>query len=174
MEMKEIEELMHAGDLREAASALREKIQIDAENSRAKVLLGVCLHLLGDEEESSKIDRELVDEVGVEKTDVRKFHALKVAASCAMMVLVTSTAYGSYGGTEPLYGVFCQSYRVSVVLKPTEAQDSCSGSLFRPTPARLRITPCQTARSRKRDTILMGGWSRDLALNSMTSSIHRV
>ena len=62
MELKEIEELMRAGDLHEAASALREKIQIDAENSRTKVLLGVCLHLLGDEEESSKIDRELVDE----------------------------------------------------------------------------------------------------------------
>ena len=126
MELKEIEELMRAGDLHEAASALREKIQIDAENSRTKVLLGVCLHLLGDEEESSKIDRELVDEVGVEKTDVRKFHAFKVAASCAMMVLATSTAYGSYGGTEPLYGVFCQSYRVSVVFEA----DGGTGFMF--------------------------------------------
>ena len=126
MELKEIEELMRAGDLHEAASALREKIQIDAENSRAKVLLGVCLHLLGDEEESSKIDRELVDEVGVEKTDVRKFHALKVVASCAMMVLATSTAYGSYRGTEPLYGVFCQSYRVSVVFEA----DGGTGFMF--------------------------------------------
>ena len=49
MKLNTIKEMMRAGDLREAEAALREYLKADAGSTRAKVLLGVCLHLQGDE-----------------------------------------------------------------------------------------------------------------------------
>ena len=45
MKLNTIKEMMRAGDLREAEAALREYLKADAGSTRAKVLLGVCLHL---------------------------------------------------------------------------------------------------------------------------------
>ena len=69
MKLNTIKEMMRAGDLREAEAALREYLKADAGSTRAKVLLGVCLHLQGDEEGASRIDRQLADG-GVEGVDL--------------------------------------------------------------------------------------------------------
>ena len=101
MKLNTIKEMMRAGDLREAEAALREYLKADAGSTRAKVLLGVCLHLQGDEEGASRIDRQLADG-GETCAAVGKFHALKVAASCAMMVLAATAGAAS---DNPLEGV---------------------------------------------------------------------
>ena len=97
MKLNTIKEMMRAGDLREAEAALREYLKADAGSTRAKVLLGVCLHLQGDEEGASRIDRQLADG-GETCAAVGKFHALKVAAMQQVGARIANLCDDGVGG----------------------------------------------------------------------------
>ena len=57
--MKTARDLMNEGDFRAAAERLRAKLAVSPGDEQSKLLLGTCLHLLGDDEAFMRIDDEL-------------------------------------------------------------------------------------------------------------------
>lgn len=86
--MKIVRKLMSAGDFRAAAERLRAKLTASPGDEEAKLLLGTCLHLLGEDEEFFRIDDELLRSPTAKGLPAwPMYHALRVAACGGALLL---------------------------------------------------------------------------------------
>jgi len=92
-EMKEIRDLMSAGDIAAAAERLQARMALVPEDAEAKMLLGTCRHLLGDDEAFCRIDDELSRSASARALPSwPRFHALRVAAAGGALILAGALA----------------------------------------------------------------------------------
>ena len=92
-EMNAIRELMRAGNLAAAAERLQARIALLPEDAEAKMLLGTCRHLLGDDEAFCRIDDELSTSPSARAwPSWPRFHALRVAAAGGALILAGALA----------------------------------------------------------------------------------
>jgi len=103
--MENIEKLMSAGDFASAAKRLKARLLVSPGDEKAKLLLGTCLHLLGDEESFAEIDDELSRSPTARKLAAWPvYHALRVAA-CGGVLLLSGVFCDLQGAvSRPLYG----------------------------------------------------------------------
>ena len=86
--MKTVRRLMNAGDFAAAAERLRARLAISPGDEEAKLMLGTCLHLLGDDEAFMRIDDELSKSPTAQTLPAwPKFHALRAAACGGALLL---------------------------------------------------------------------------------------
>ncbi|MBQ3340883.1 MAG: hypothetical protein IJG84_03225 [Kiritimatiellae bacterium] len=86
--MKTVRRLMNAGDFAAAAERLRARLAISPGDEEAKLMLGTCLHLLGDDESFMRIDDELSKSPTAQTLPAwPKFHALRAAACGGALLL---------------------------------------------------------------------------------------
>ena len=86
--MKKIKKLMNAGDFRAAAERLRARLTLSPGDDEAKLMLGTCLHLLGDDAAFMRIDDELSQSPTARTLPAwPKFHALRAAACGGALLL---------------------------------------------------------------------------------------
>ena len=79
--MKTVRKLMNAGDFAAAAERLRARLALSPGDEESKLMLGTCLHLLGDDEAFMRIDDELSRSPTARTLPAwPKFHALRAAA----------------------------------------------------------------------------------------------
>ena len=87
-DMKKTKKLMNAGDFRAAAERLRSKLTLSPGDEEAKLLLGTCLHLLGEDDEFMRIDDELSRSPTAKSLPAwPMYHALRVAACGGALLL---------------------------------------------------------------------------------------
>ena len=92
-EMTDIRDLMRAGNLAAAAERLQARIALVPEDAEAKMLLGTCRHLLGDNEAFCRIDDELSRSPSARALPSwPRFHALRVAAAGGALILAGALA----------------------------------------------------------------------------------
>ena len=92
-ELNDIRELMRAGNLVAAAERLQTRIARVPEDAEAKMLLGTCRHLLGDNEAFCRIDDELSRSASARALPSwPRFHALRVAAAGGALILAGTLA----------------------------------------------------------------------------------
>lgn len=135
MTIDEVKALMKAGELARAAKELSGRIKEDPENIELKLLFGTCCRLLGDMDTFVKIDDEISRRPNA-ASNVRwqKYHALRIAACGAVLLLATGVApmaearsavlygiapeYRTLYGVAPLYGLspdYCKTYSAHIV-----------------------------------------------------------
>lgn len=121
MSTDEIKELMRAGDLDKASEALSSRLADEPDNVDLKLLYGTCRRLLGDLDTFAKIDDEVAKAPEAEgNAKWRKYHALRVAACGAVMLIAANLASAEIRtlyGMAPLYGIspdYCKSYSAYV------------------------------------------------------------
>ncbi|MBO7684493.1 MAG: hypothetical protein J6T51_07200 [Kiritimatiellae bacterium] len=86
--MKTVRRLMNAGDFVAAAERLRTRLALSPGDEEAKLMLGTCLHLLGDDEAFMRIDDELSRSPTARTLPAwPKFHALRAAACGGALLL---------------------------------------------------------------------------------------
>lgn len=86
--MENVKKLMNAGDFRAAAERLRARLAVSSGDEEAKLLLGTCLHLLGEDEEFFRIDDELSRSPTAKVLPAwPMYHALRVAACGGALLL---------------------------------------------------------------------------------------
>ena len=121
MNTDEIKELMRAGDLDKASEALSSRLADEPDNVELKLLYGTCRRLLGDLDTFVKIDDEVAKVPEAEgNAKWRKYHALRVAACGAVMLIAANLASAEARelyGMAPVYGIspdYCKSYSAHV------------------------------------------------------------
>lgn len=92
-EMNTIRDLMRTGNIAAAAERLQSRIALMPEDAEAKMLLGTCRHLLGDDEAFCRIDDELSGSPSARALPSwPRFHALRVAAAGGALILAGALA----------------------------------------------------------------------------------
>ncbi|MDO5317107.1 MAG: InlB B-repeat-containing protein [bacterium] len=108
MEISEIKALMRGGELDDAVIALRELLAETPDNVEAKLLYGTCCRLLGDVQTCARIDDEVAALPEARRSSSwAKYHAMRVAACAAAVVLATSVL--PLEGASTLYGISCKT-----------------------------------------------------------------
>ncbi|MBR2839199.1 MAG: hypothetical protein IKE55_10475 [Kiritimatiellae bacterium] len=117
--MKTVEDLMNEGDFRAAAERLRAKLAIEPGDEQAKLLLGTCLHLLGDDEAFMRIDDELSQSPTAKSLPAwPMYHALRVAA-CGGALLLAGALCDLRAGQVLVHDYGGPSYDRSQLVVPT-------------------------------------------------------
>ena len=126
--MKKVRELMNAGDFRAAAERLRARLTLSPGDDEAKLMLGTCFHLLGDDEAFMRIDDELSQSPTARTLPAwPKFHALR-AAACGGVLLLAGVLCDLQAETvmHDLYGGPPIDARQLVVPKPNASDGKYS------------------------------------------------
>ena len=187
MTIDEVKALMKAGELARAAKELSGRIKEDPENIELKLLFGTCCRLLGDMDTFVKIDDEISRRPNA-ASNVRwqKYHALRIAACGAVLLLATGVApmaearsavlygiapeYRTLYGVAPLYGLspdYCKTYSAHIVF-------DAGGGSGRMSSQTISLGECQDnsyvvpACSFTRSGYRFAGWSSGTTVNPLS------
>ncbi|MBR4616379.1 MAG: hypothetical protein IKO55_12290, partial [Kiritimatiellae bacterium] len=106
MNIEEIKSLMKAGELEQAKTELSSLVKDDPENIELKILLGTCCRLLGDMDMFVKIDDEIASHPNAARNvKWQKYHALRVAACGAALIIATGLSTVAASEVRELYGI---------------------------------------------------------------------
>ena len=124
MNIDEIKSLMKAGELEKAKVELSGLVKDDPENIELKILLGTCCRLLGDMDTFVKIDDEIASHPNAARSvKWQKYHALRVAACGAALIIATGLSAVTTSEVRELYGIAAKygiapEYRVLYGIAP--------------------------------------------------------
>ena len=126
--MERVKKLMSAGDFARAAERLRDRLTACPGDEQAKLMLGACLHVLGDDDAFVRIDDELSRSSTARRLPAwPKFHALRAAACGGALLLAGVIGDAQAEVSHTLYGGPPIDHRQLVVPTPTASDGRYSG-----------------------------------------------